>query len=236
MYAKTPTDAKRISSETGARYSALFQLPYYDAVRFVIIDPMHNLLLGTAKHVLNTWLDMGCLSNASFQRIQTRVNSVKVPTEIGRIPGKILNGFTGFTADQWKNWVCVYSLYALKGLIPNEHYCMWTHFVHACQILCSKVITANGCKKADEELMSFCKQFEELCGKKRCTPNMHLHGHLLECVMDYGPVYSFWCFSFERYNGILGEYQTNNVNIGKILLYCVITITYTSKTGVVYML
>lgn len=147
-----------------------------------------------------------------------------------------MNGFTGFTADQWKNWVCVYSLYALKGLIPNEHYCMWTHFVHACQILCSKVITANGCKKADEELMSFCKQFEELCGKERCTPNMHLHGHLLECVMDYGPVYSFWCFSFERYNGILGEYQTNNVNIGKILLYCVITITYTSKTGVVYML
>ena len=28
--------------------------------------------------------------------------------------------------------------------------------------------------------------------------------------MDYGPVYSFWLFSFERYNGILGHQPTNN--------------------------
>ena len=31
--------------------------------------------------------------------------------------------------------------------------------------------------------------------------------------MDFGPVYSFWCYSFERYNGILGGYQTNNRSI-----------------------
>ena len=34
--------------------------------------------------------------------------------------------------------------------------------------------------------------------------------HLSECIHDYGPVYTFWCFSFERYNGILGAYQHNN--------------------------
>ena len=38
---------------------------------------------------------------------------------------------------------------------------------------------------------------------------MHLHTHLLDCVLDYGPVYAFWLFSFERYNGILGDYGTN---------------------------
>ena len=42
---------------------------------------------------------------------------------------------------------------------------------------------------------------------------MHLHGHLQECVKDFGPVYSFWCFAFERMNGILGSYHTNNHNI-----------------------
>ena len=40
--------------------------------------------------------------------------------------------------------------------------------------------------------------------------NMHLHGHLATCVRDFGPVYSFWCFAFERINGILGSYHTNN--------------------------
>lgn len=36
----------------GVRYSVLLQLPYFDIVRCHIIDPMHNLLLGTAKHVM----------------------------------------------------------------------------------------------------------------------------------------------------------------------------------------
>ena len=55
--------------------------------------------------------------------------------------------------------------------------------------------------------------FAKLYGAKHCTVNMHLHLHLKEIVLDYGPVYSFWCFSFERMNGILGDYFTNNQNI-----------------------
>jgi len=42
---------------------------------------------------------------------------------------------------------------------------------------------------------------------------MHLHCHLKECIEDYGPIYSFWCFAFERYNGILGSTATNNRSI-----------------------
>ena len=42
---------------------------------------------------------------------------------------------------------------------------------------------------------------------------MHLHEHIKECVDDFWPVYLFWCFSFERLNGILGSYHTNNCNI-----------------------
>ena len=36
-----------------------------------------------------------------------------------------------------------------------------------------------------------------------------MHGHFKNVVEDYGPVYSFWLFAYERYNGILG-YQPNN--------------------------
>ena len=43
--------------------------------------------------------------------------------------------------------------------------------------------------------------------------NMHLHGHLADCIRGYGPVYSFWCFAFERMNGILGSYHVNNHHI-----------------------
>ncbi len=29
--------------------------------------------------------------------------------------------------------------------------------------------------------------------------NIHMHAHLVECVREFGPISSFWCFSFERY-------------------------------------
>ena len=42
------------------------------------------------------------------------------------------------------------------------------------------------------------------------TPNMHMHGHLKDATHDYGPIHSFWLFSFEPYNGILGNQPNNN--------------------------
>ena len=42
---------------------------------------------------------------------------------------------------------------------------------------------------------------------------MHLHLHLAKCLHDYGPVHSFWCFPFERFNGLLGAYHTNKKSI-----------------------
>lgn len=43
---------------------------------------------------------------------------------------------------------------------------------------------------------------------------MYFYGYLLECFLDYGLVFLFWCFLFERYNGMMGDYYINNINIG----------------------
>jgi len=39
---------------------------------------------------------------------------------------------------------------------------------------------------------------------------MHLHLHLKDCLPEYGPAHAFWHYAFERFNGILGSYHTNN--------------------------
>ena len=83
-------------------------------------------------------------------------------------------------------------------------------FVFACFVICARVVSSNDLKEADEKLLKFCQNVQDLYGKDCITPNMHLHCHLVECILDFGPVYAFWCFSFERYNGILGTYQHNN--------------------------
>ena len=30
--------------------------------------------------------------------------------------------------------------------------------------------------------------------------NMHLHAHIKECILDFGPISAFWAFPFERFN------------------------------------
>jgi len=42
---------------------------------------------------------------------------------------------------------------------------------------------------------------------------MHMLLHMKSCALDFGPVYGFWCFAFERQNSILGAHQTNNHSI-----------------------
>ena len=104
----------------------------------------------------------------------------------------------------------MYSAVVLKDLLPQDHYCTWLLFVRACHILGQRVLQESDIVVADMLLLKFCKEFETLYGKDRCTPNLHLHLHLKQCFLDYGPAHSFWCYSFERYNGLLGSYNTNN--------------------------
>ena len=43
----TMKSKKALESKYGVRYSILVALPYFDPIRFTVVDPMHNLYLGT---------------------------------------------------------------------------------------------------------------------------------------------------------------------------------------------
>ena len=80
----------------------------------------------------------------------------------------------------------------------------------ASRILCKINITKTEVELADAFLVRFCRKVEILYGK---DPNMHLHCHLKESILDYGPVSNFWLFTYQRYNGILEQYSSNNCSL-----------------------
>ena len=185
----------------GTRYTELMQLEYFNCTRFTIIDPMHNLFLGTAKHMVkNIWLPNKKLKQADLKSIQVTIDSMKVPSNMGRIPNKIASSFGSFTSDQWKLWTVMYSEFTLKEFLPSEDYKLWLFFVKACRILTAPIITIRSLGEAHSFLMQFCKKFESMYGQMEVTPNMHLHTHIINCVLDYGPVHNFWLFSFEHFH------------------------------------
>ena len=206
---QTQSKKHQIEREHGCRYSVLLRLPYFDPVRMCVIDPMHNLLLGTARHMISVWKHLEIIKEKDFPGIQSKVNAFITPDDIGRIPSKIASSFSGFTAEQWRNWTLIFSLYALKEYLPYQHYQCWHLFVKSCHLLCRRSITVDNIESGDKFLLEFCSKFEQVYGGRHCNINLHLHTHLASCILDFGPVYAFWLFSFERMNGILGSFHTN---------------------------
>lgn len=113
---KTKTEQARKESSLGCRFSVFLDLPYFDATRLLAIDPVHNLYLGSGKRMLSLWIESGLLSSTHFHQIQSFVDSISLPSDIGRIPHKISSGFVSFKADQFKTWITLYSIPALHGI------------------------------------------------------------------------------------------------------------------------
>ena len=211
---RTESARKALESKYGARYTELIRLEYVDLIKFTIIDPMHNLFLGTAKTMLKKiWPEHDSVLEDELDTIQEVVSGSIVPQEIGKIPYKIASCFSSFTAEELKNWTLYYSPYALKPVLSKEAYTCWMLFVEACHILCQPTITIRGASLAHKYIMDFGREFERLYGSHRVMPNMHYHTHIVDCILDYGPVFGFWLFSFERYNGIMTSFPTNQKNV-----------------------
>ena len=128
---------------------------------------MHAVFLGLAKHSTKTWKERDIIGPTLYPLIQDRVDQMVIPSKIGRIPRKIGAGFASFTADEWKHWILIFSLYALFELIPEADCKCWGKFVLACRLLCLPVITRSQVNEAHVILADFCRTFEMLYGKER---------------------------------------------------------------------
>ena len=156
LSAVTSSQRNKIEAETGSRFTELMNLPYYDCTRYAIIDPMHNLLLGTPKRLFTKqWVSSGLLNRTALEEIQDIVNKCIVPNGIGRIPHKISSNFARLTADKWKNWTLLFSPIALHNYLPTDDFNCWQLYVSACNIYCSSVLTVQDINRADELMKSF---------------------------------------------------------------------------------
>jgi len=118
--APNKTQHETLAKKYGVYYSSLLDLEYFNAIRFTAIDPMHNLFLGTVKHIFKLWVNEEFLTYNSALEIEKRILQCDVPTGFGRLPNRIASNYGSYTASQWKNWTLIYSMYCLNGLLPRS--------------------------------------------------------------------------------------------------------------------
>ena len=209
----TKSEREKMEKENGLRWVPFLNLTYFDPIQFCAIDPMHNLFLGSAKKMFATWIDRGILGNEELENISTKMTLVSTPSGMGRLPKKISSCWGKFTAEEWLIWTLYYSLFVLQDVLPEVHLKIWHTFVSACRIACAPILTTTEIEKLKRMFLKFGTEFENEYGEMSTYPNLHLHGHLNECLLDYGPVYNFWCFAFERYNGTIADIHVNHIAI-----------------------
>jgi hypothetical protein len=205
---KSNNERKRHVSSTFARWTELLRLPYFNPIRHLVVDPMHCLFLGIANWIIKKlWIDNNKITKQDLEKMEKRAKTIKIPADMGRIPNKIATGegFSRFTADQWKTFILIYAIPLLWDLLAEPDQKILGNFVRACTLLVCRIIDYNALKEAHERLLQVAILIEENYGPEKITPNLHLCLHIADCCRDYGPLYSFWCYSFERMNGILGR-------------------------------
>ena len=132
----------------------------YHPIHFVALDLMHNIYLGTGKHMLSTWIELGFLSKQNLVKIDNKLHQFSVPDNVGRLPTSIISNYKRFKVSQWSSWITVFSAIVLKDILPDQHYQCWLLFVRACALLTQRILRTSDINTADTLLELFCKRVE----------------------------------------------------------------------------
>ena len=135
-----------------------------------------------------------------------------MPYDIGRLPSSLAEKLesSSLTADQWKNFALIYAKPCLWDLLPPESYesiCLLGEIV---KIAVQPALTNSDISRLDYLLKSHYWHFERIYGKFEVSVNYHMALQFPDIIKDFGPPHSFWCFSFERMNGVLSGLPTSN--------------------------
>ena len=215
--AKSKAEANRVQKQYGVRWSELLRLPYFDLSRMITVDPMHTFLVGMVKDECENLLSTSHfrLTDRKRNEFLRRVKALKMPYDIGRLPSNLneKSSFSGCTAEQLKNFDVVYARPCLKGLIPDASYKVLCLLCNIVTLICQPAITMDNMTYMYRLLQDHHLAYSRVYGKFKVTVNYHMALHLPEVILDYGPPHAFWCFAYERMNGILASTPTNNRGI-----------------------
>ena len=143
---KSEDERRQHVSTTSVRWSEMLRLPYFNPIRHLIVDPMHCLFLGIAHWIVKRlWIESGKITKSDLELMESRAKKIKLPADMGRIPDKIVTGegFSGFTADQWKSFILIYAIPLMWDLLDASDRKILSNFVKACSLLTCRIIDSN---------------------------------------------------------------------------------------------
>ena len=124
-----------------------------------------------------------------------------------------LRSLSGLSAQQWKNYAWYYARPCLLDLLPVKAYQSIKLLCEIIEIVVKNVLTPTDIARLEQLLHDHHQLFSSVYGKWKVSINYHMVLHITDMFRDYGPAPVFWCFAFERLNGLIVDAPSNNRSV-----------------------
>ncbi|KAI1788015.1 hypothetical protein LXA43DRAFT_895298 [Ganoderma leucocontextum] len=152
------------------------------------------------------------------KQLRHDISNMVVPSWIEKPPHNFGSASHGkLKADQWRTVGTIFMVVTLVRLwghptssSPLERAAL-TNFVHLVVPVDAATrhsMSASRAELFDQNMEAYVKGLRALY-KHPLVPNHHMSLHLKPCLALFGPVYGWWSYPFERYNGILQRLNSN---------------------------
>ena len=151
--------------------------------------------------------------------IRADIEKTVLPSWIERPPKNFGSASHGkLKADQWRT-VCTINLtitlvrlWGVTGATERDRLLLdnFIHLVTAVDLATRRSMDEERAKAFDHHMLLYLQGLREIFSH-HLVPNHHLSLHLVACLLLFGPVHGWWAYPFERFNGLLGSLNINNL-------------------------
>ncbi|KAF9458867.1 hypothetical protein BDZ94DRAFT_1330629, partial [Collybia nuda] len=180
--------------------------------------------------------------NSPKQRFETIINAIRWPSHITRPPKNLGKNQSLKKADEWRHILPIAPIilwWAWKDdnndiplgepMIPpnaksvpdhsRNYHGIYSTILKLCagvRILALRTISMAQAHIGQDFILQYCRDLKKL--RIHTTINHHLARHYLKFIKLFGPVYGWWLFAFERFNGMLEKVKHNGHDGGRMEL------------------
>ncbi|KAG1900836.1 uncharacterized protein F5891DRAFT_1225460 [Suillus fuscotomentosus] len=240
-------DSQAILDDHGVRWSTLNLIAGWFPSKKTALDFMHCIFLGIIAHLFMRVLFGGYMfsgaggRNLPKQRFENLINSVKWPSHITRLPKNLGENQSLKKADECRRLLTItpvllwWSWKDENDDIPDMEppqppntqalefsrncRCIYDAVLLLCaavRLLATRSISMSQAHIGQSFLSQYCLRCLEL--NIHLMINHHASMHIADMIKAYGPVYLWWLFAFERFNGMLERVNHNGHDGGRMEL------------------
>ena len=186
------------------------ELPYFDGIWGFPPDWMHAILIGVVKSLWKFWTTTGCqfkLTKIQIDMVDARLIFMKPTKDMYRLPNQLRKKSQWKAAD-WLNWLFIYSIPCLRGILNDEALNSYSFFVRSMLVLAQPNLSNDVINKCENDLKIFVNDCQKFYNLEFMTFNVHIILHLCNSIRKSGPLYTTSAFPFESAIGGLKKLVT----------------------------